>query len=73
MQIERELTYDERATYGECPVCHAKHGEWCDGNIGVPLGQSVSGYPTSNGVHLGRIQRAPMAVREVPIRFWNRK
>lgn len=67
MARERELTYEERATYGVCPVCKAADGEWCDGNIGIPLGRTVSGGLPANGVHLGRISMAPTRVREVPI------
>lgn len=62
----RELTYEQRATWGKCPVCLAPHGERCNG-VGSPqLGHSVNGGPIHQGVHLGRIQRAPIRVREVP-------
>jgi hypothetical protein len=64
---ERELTYDERATYGECPVCHAADGQPCDSGIGLHLGVTVSGLPPKEGAHLGRLQRAPFRVREVAI------
>lgn len=60
--IERELSYNERAAYGECPVCHAKHGERCNPNIGNPWGLNAR----ENGAHLGRLTNAPMRVREVP-------
>lgn len=59
---DRALTYNERATYGECPVCSAKHGERCDPNVGVPWGMNAP----ENGVHLGRLSSAPTRVREVP-------
>ncbi len=62
----RELTYAERATWGECPVCHAPHGEWCNGEVGIPLGRTLSGNLPSDGVHLGRLQRAPARVKVVP-------
>lgn len=58
----RELTYDERATFGECRVCGAKHGQWCNGNFGIQLGMSLTGKPVEHGVHLGRLQSAPKFV-----------
>ena len=61
----RELTYEERATWGECPVCHAKQGEWCSGAYGIALGRTVYGVLPEQGAHLGRLQRAPMRVRMV--------
>jgi hypothetical protein len=61
----RELTYQERATWGECPVCHAKHGEWCNGAYGIALGRNVNGELPEQGAHLGRLQRAPKRVRMV--------
>lgn len=54
-----EMTYDERATFGECPVCHAKPGKWCDGYVGIQLGHTVGGGPPEHGVHLGRLNAAP--------------
>lgn len=54
----RELSYDERASWGECPSCGAKHGEWCKDAKQGP----------QHGVHLGRLTNAPLAVREIPIR-----
>ena len=65
---ERDLTYIERSKWGECPVCHAAHGEACDPNQGLPLGHcSISGLSPENGVHLGRLQRAPRRVREIAV------
>jgi uncharacterized protein (DUF779 family) len=52
----RELTYDERATWGECPVCHVPDGEWC-----------IGGTEAQKGVHLGRIQKAPFYVLITPV------
>ena len=57
------LTYDERAAWGTCPVCRAEHGERCSSAFGIPLGQSAAGGPPENGVHLGRLQAAPWRVR----------
>ena len=54
-----ELTYDERATFGECYVCEAKHGEWCNGMVGIIL----HAEPAGHGVHLGRLQAAPKEKR----------
>lgn len=62
----RELSYEERAKWGDCPWCGAKDGEACRPEIGFVLGRTVDGKPPTDGVHLGRLQRAPMRVREVP-------
>lgn len=68
LPIERDLTYDERATWGQCPVCQAKHGEWCDGTRGMFAALStLGGRIVDNGVHLGRLQQAPRRVRQVEI------
>lgn len=67
MSRERELTFDERAVWGECPVCHAKDGEKCDSAIGLTLGVNVNGVRPTEGAHLARIQDAPLRVRLVPI------
>lgn len=64
----RVLTYDERATYGDCPVCGAAHGERCDSNVGFRFGQTASGSAPADGVHLGRLNSAPFEVLEVPVR-----
>ena len=61
----RESTYEERATWGECPACHAKHGEPCNPDVGIPLGVNINGMPPREGAHLGRLQRAPMRVQLV--------
>lgn len=60
----RELTFEERAKYGQCPACGAKHGEAC-AKTGFPLGFGAQSFP-DGGAHLGRLQRAPHRVREVP-------
>ena len=65
--IVKELTYEEQATWGECPVCHSKHGEWCDGAKGIVFGLTAGGNLPASGVHLGRLQRAPFKVKTVPI------
>jgi len=62
----RDTTYEERATWGECPICHAKHGEPCDPGVGFPLGMTLSGRPPTDGAHLGRLNNAPRRVKLVP-------
>jgi hypothetical protein len=61
----RELTFDERATWGNCLVCGAEHGEWCHAEIGVQLGSTIGGgrLKTGQGAHMGRIQAAPHKVK----------
>lgn len=60
----RQLTYEERRVWGICPVCGAKPGEPCSGDVGIPLGRAVDGGLPSNGVHLARMTRAPLRVDE---------
>jgi hypothetical protein len=64
---QRELTFDERATWGECPVCNARDGVPCNGFVGIALGRNVNGDPAPGGVHLGRLTRAPRAIQIVPV------
>lgn len=63
----RELTYEERATWGTCKVCGAGPGEWCHASVGIQLGQRLDGRPmaTGEGAHLGRLQDAPLRVKLV--------
>lgn len=58
-----DLTYDQRAVWGTCPVCRAQHGERCRADVGIALGVSSAGGPPVDGVHLGRLQAAPARVR----------
>ncbi len=58
-----ELTYDVARLWGVCPVCAAKHGQPCIGTVGIPLGMNVQGRPPADGVHVGRLHRAPKRVR----------
>lgn len=60
--LQRELTNGERFTWGDCPVCHAKHGEWCDSAVGIPLGVSIG---QAKRAHLGRLNNAPRHIRIV--------
>ena len=65
----RETTFEERATWGECPICHAKHGEWCFAEVGFQLGMKISGgrMETGEGVHLARLSKAPMKVKLIGV------
>jgi hypothetical protein len=64
----RVLTFEERIRWGDCPICEAKDGEPCHAEVGLQLGTRADGsrIPTGAGVHLGRLERAPIRVREVP-------
>ena len=66
--LTKELTFEERATWGECPVCKAEHGHWCHAEIGFQLGIKLNygRMQTGEGAHLGRLQRAPHHVKLVP-------
>jgi hypothetical protein len=64
--LEFELTYEERATWGKCPACGVSHGQRCHPDVGLALGTNVHGERPEDGVHLGRLQRAPFRVRVVP-------
>ncbi len=55
----KDMTYAERATWGKCPVCSVGHGEWCNGDVGISLGQNVRGEFPEKGVHIVRLQNAP--------------
>lgn len=48
--LVRDTTVNERMTWGNCPVCRAKHGEACNPDIGVPLGRDVNGMPPTEGM-----------------------
>ena len=65
--IERDTTLEERLTWGDCPICGAKHGEYCLPTA-LQLGTRLDGKPMTQGegVHLARIQHAPRRVRLVP-------
>jgi len=63
----RETTFEERATWGACPVCAAQHGEWCHAEVGAQLGVRAGGgrMNTGDGAHLARLRNAPMRVKLV--------
>lgn len=63
--LERELTFDERATWGDCPACGVQHGESCHHEVGFALGVSPGGGRPTEGAHFGRLQRAPFRVKTV--------
>lgn len=62
-----ELTVEERMAWGECKICGAKHGEKCNGNVGITLGRNVNGE-VGDGAHLMRLNNAPFRVELVPVR-----
>jgi hypothetical protein len=64
----RELTTAERFVWGTCPACGAEHGQPCNADVGIQLGQPANGgrMTTGDGAHLSRLQAAPFRVREVP-------
>lgn len=63
---ERRLaTFAERSVWGICPTCKAEPGQPCNSDVGMALGVNVSGQRPSDGVHLGRLQRAPFYVQLV--------
>lgn len=49
-----DLTYDQRAVWGTCPVCRAKHGERC---------RLYDALGTHEWTHTSRIEQAPARVR----------
>lgn len=53
----RDLTPEERARWGVCPVCKAPDGEPCKLYAGRP-------DPQLPGAHWGRLERAPLIVKE---------
>lgn len=59
----RELTTEERFTWGKCPVCGAEDGEECDPNAGIGPAHHPEEQP---GAHLGRLQQAPKKVKVEP-------
>lgn len=64
---ERDLSFEERARWGECPICQAPDGWPCCADVGFQFGVKANGdrMQAGDGAHLGRLQRAPFRVREV--------
>ena len=63
----RETTYEERATWGTCPICGAEPGEWCEPagtpSLGIPVGGGR--HEKGDGVHMARLTNAPRHIRIV--------
>jgi hypothetical protein len=67
---ERDLSFDERSKWGDCPTCKAPDGTYCYAAVGVQLGRRADGRAMQDGegAHLSRLQNAPTRVREVPVK-----
>ncbi len=65
---KREATFETRARWGECPVCGAGHGDWCNAEVGIHIGRKADGscLKTGEGAHMARLQNAPMEVDHIP-------
>ena len=53
----KQLTTDERATWGMCPVCNVRHGEACTLSM-----DDFEEYPIDDlglGAHVARLINAP--------------
>lgn len=61
----RELSFEERARWGECPVCHVKDGQACNWTIEGELSLYYP-YTTGPNAHYARVHNAPREVKEVP-------
>ena len=66
MELIKELTFEDRSTWGDCSVCKAVHGEACDSNVGISLGLNAYGKRPIDGAHLARLQAAPYKIKIVP-------
>ncbi len=66
MEIIKELSQEERFTWGKCPVCQAEHGKKCHPEVGICLGRNVNGDLPDSGAHLARLNNAPFKVKLVP-------
>lgn len=66
----KTLTFNERATWGDCPDCGAKDGQWCRadtaGIVYTAFGQAVK---VGEFAHTKRITASPERVRLVPIKM----
>lgn len=68
MTRERDLTAEERFTWGDCPVCGSEDGRPCHADVGVQLGVRADGkrMQDGEGAHVARLQKAPLRVAMVP-------
>ncbi len=55
-KTRHDLTYEERAVWGLCPICKAPNGQACDKSA------AESRYLSRGGAHLARLQWAPQYV-----------
>ncbi len=69
------LTYEERATWGDCPVCGARPGKFCV-SVSFPgtpqrvannelLPQTTPGEFDDMGSHVARLVNAPVSIAVV--------
>lgn len=52
---DKTLRWEQHATNGECPVCKAQNGEWCNVKPGEPM-LGMDGKPV--GFHAIRMARS---------------
>ena len=55
----KQLKYEERATWGQCPVCGAAHGEMCRLGTSDTPAEMPADTPIHIGAHLARLFNAP--------------
>lgn len=58
----RPATFEERATWGNCPVCGAKSGQRC-----LTKNATIVAENKDNWAHFERIDKAPTSVRLVTV------
>lgn len=64
-QPSRSATWEERRTWGTCPICSAPPGSPCNPSVGLLLGHPATEAELDAGVHLLRLQAAPHFVQLV--------
>jgi hypothetical protein len=57
----KQLTYEERATWGTCPVCEAQHGKQCEAAPADIDYFQFDGAFSGFGAHAARLYNAPHA------------
>lgn len=55
IRIHFQLSQEQKLTWGDCPICPAKHGQRCNAAFGIKLGVGGDG----SGAHLARLQNTP--------------